>query len=208
MVEKKEQREGVWSLLNTSLRIYSSQDQGLVRSHVELTCLEYLQHRSCDGVESSRNGTEFPAPSESSTLTQMGQNKSLPVHQHIFPISLPEHDSSTLERFISHPSQRVTTGNVCVSVWAGQVYRAGSSTITSPASVGSQHLLNSNVHSRHMRDTDSQCYFAAHRLLWTLTRLQKRSVQVEQNPPLKPCQIWWWTAVLDLLQQHWPPAAV
>lgn len=134
----------------------------------------------------------------SSTLTQMDQNKSPPVHQHIFPISLPAHDSSTPEHFVSHPSQRVTTGNVCVSVWAGQVYGAGCSTVTSPASMGSQHLLNSNVHSRHTRDTNSQCCFAAHRLLWTLTRLQKRSVQVEQNPPLKPCQIWWWTAVLDL----------
>lgn len=130
----------------------------------------------------------------SSTLTQMDQNKSPPVHQHIFPISLPTYDSSILAHFVSHPSQCVTTGSACVSVWAGQVYRAGSNTIMSSASVGSQHCLL----QVHKRDADSRCCFAAQRLSWTLAMLQKLSVQVEQNLPLKPCQVWWWTAVLGL----------
>lgn len=50
----------------------------------------------------------------------------------------------------------------------------------------------------HKRDADSQYCFAAYRLLWTLTRLQKCSVQVEQNLPLKLCQVQQWTAELDL----------
>lgn len=110
------------------------------------------------------------------------------------PVSLPAHDSSTLARFVSHPSQGVTTGDVCVCV-SSQVYRTGRNTIMSPASVGSQHLMS----KRHKTDADlvlgtqdrcrSTVCFAAHRLSWTLTRLQKRSVQMEQNLPLELFQV-------------------
>lgn len=93
-----------------------------------LTCLHHWQHQNGDGVESSRNGSAFPAPSEAAHLLKWARTNPLlftSCLMHIFPFSLPAHDSSTLAHFVSHPSQGVTTGNVCVFVWAGQFYRAG-----------------------------------------------------------------------------------